>query len=144
MIAARKGIRFVIAAPSGTGKTTVCRRVVEADALIEFSVSHTTRTPRAREREGVHYHFVAREDFEKLAEEGAFLEWAEYNGNLYGTSWRSVEEPPHGAGGGSRSSDSRARSQLGASSSERSNQMRADSNRPWEAWISPASWAQAA
>jgi guanylate kinase len=91
--AARKGIPFVIAAPSGTGKTTVCRRVVEGDALIEFSVSHTTRTPRAREREGVHYHFVAREDFEKLAEEGAFLEWAEYNGNLYGTSWQSVEEP---------------------------------------------------
>jgi len=91
--AARKGIPFVIAAPSGTGKTTVCRRVIEADALIEFSVSHTTRTPRARERDGVHYHFVSREDFEKLAEEGAFLEWAEYNGNLYGTSWRSVEEP---------------------------------------------------
>jgi guanylate kinase len=91
--AVRKGIPFVIAAPSGTGKTTVCRRLVEVDALIEFSVSHTTRTPRTRERDSVHYHFVGREDFAKLAGEGAFLEWAEYNGNLYGTSWRSVEEP---------------------------------------------------
>jgi guanylate kinase len=91
--AARKGIPFVVAAPSGTGKTTVCRRLVEADALIEFSVSHTTRPPREGERDGVHYHFVTPEEFAKLIEEGAFLEWAEYNGNRYGTSWRAIEVP---------------------------------------------------
>jgi guanylate kinase len=90
---ARSGIPFVVAAPSGTGKTTVCRRVVEADGQIEFSVSHTTRVSRAQELDGVHYHFVGREDFEKLAAEDAFLEWAEYNGNLYGTSWQALEEP---------------------------------------------------
>jgi guanylate kinase len=91
--AARQGIPFVVAAPSGTGKTTVCRRLVEADPLIEFSVSHTTRPPREGERDGIHYHFVTPEEFAKLIEEGAFLEWAEYNGNRYGTSWRAIEAP---------------------------------------------------
>jgi guanylate kinase len=89
----RRGIPFVVAAPSGTGKTTVCRRVVAEDAGLEFSVSHTTRAPRAGERDGVHYHFVSPERFEELVEEGAFLEWAEYNRNRYGTSWRAIDEP---------------------------------------------------
>ncbi|MDJ0853304.1 MAG: guanylate kinase [Myxococcota bacterium] len=89
----RHGIPFVVAAPSGTGKTTVCRRVVAADDALEFSVSHTTRAPRAGEQDGVHYHFVAPSRFEALVGEGAFLEWAEYNGNRYGTSWQAIEEP---------------------------------------------------
>jgi len=67
--------------------------VVDADPLIEFSISHTTRVPREGEQYGVDYHFVTREQFARLASEGAFLEHAEYNGNLYGTSWRSIEEP---------------------------------------------------
>ena len=93
MSGARRGIPFVIAAPSGTGKTTVCRRLVADDPVIEFSVSHTTRPPRRDERDGVHYHFVGGEEFGKLAADGAFLEWAEYNGNLYGTSWGAIEAP---------------------------------------------------
>ncbi len=71
------GIPFVVAAPSGTGKTTVCRRLVAEDSRLEFSVSHTTRQRREGEGEGVHYQFVTREAFETLREEGAFLESAE-------------------------------------------------------------------
>ncbi len=81
----RRGIPFVISAPSGTGKTSVCRRVVDADPLIIHSVSHTTRAPRAGERDGSDYHFVSDKEFRRLAEAGAFLEYAEYGGHLYGT-----------------------------------------------------------
>ena len=87
------GIPFVVAAPSGTGKTTVCRRVVAEGERIEFSISHTTRTRREGERDGVDYHFVSDERFRELADRGAFLEWAIYNGHRYGTSWSSIEEP---------------------------------------------------
>ena len=89
----RQGIPFVVAAPSGTGKTTVCCRIVEADEALELSVSHTTRPPRDGEQDGVHYHFVTPERFEEMVAEGAFLEWAEYNGNRYGTSRQAIEEP---------------------------------------------------
>ena len=89
----RKGFPVVVAAPSGTGKTTVCREVVARDAQIEFSVSHTTRAQRPRERDGVDYHFVAPEEFERLIGAGAFLEWAVYNGNRYGTSWKAIDAP---------------------------------------------------
>ncbi len=89
----RHGIPFVVSAPSGTGKTTVCRAVVSRDPAIVFSVSHTTRPPRAGERDGVDYHFVSREEFLRLAGEGAFLEHAEYRGQLYGTSWAAIEAP---------------------------------------------------
>ena len=92
-MSSRPGIPFVVAAPSGTGKTTVCRRVVERDPLVEFSVSHTTRAARPGEVDGVAYHFVSADAFGRLVDEGAFLEWAEYNGNRYGTSWRALEEP---------------------------------------------------
>jgi guanylate kinase len=83
----------VVSAPSGTGKTTVCRGVVERDPHIRFSVSHTTRAPRDGERDGVDYHFVSREAFRALAEAGGFVEHAEYAGNLYGTSRTSIDEP---------------------------------------------------
>jgi guanylate kinase len=89
----RTAIPFVVAAPSGTGKTTVCRRVVGADPEIVFSVSHTTRQMREGESEGFDYHFVDEEKFEKLVDEGAFLEHARYNQRHYGTSWRSLAEP---------------------------------------------------
>jgi guanylate kinase len=82
-----------VAAPSGAGKTTVCRGLVERDPRVDFSVSHTTRPRRDAEIEGVDYHFVPRAEFERLAAAGAFLEWAEYSGNLYGTSWASIEAP---------------------------------------------------
>lgn len=89
----RRGIPFVVAAPSGTGKTTVCRRLVAADPGIGLSVSHTTRAPREGERDGADYHFVSYEGFAKLKADGGFLEWAEYNGNLYGTSRSAIEAP---------------------------------------------------
>jgi guanylate kinase len=82
----------VVAAPSGTGKTTVCRRVVENDPLVEFSVSHTTRQRRDDEVEGIDYHFVTQERFQEMVLEDAFLEWAEYDGNHYGTSRSSIEQ----------------------------------------------------
>jgi guanylate kinase len=83
----------VVSAPSGTGKTTVCRAVVSRDPEIVFSVSHTTRAPRAGERDGVDYHFVSRQEFLRLVEADAFLEHAEYRAQLYGTSWAALETP---------------------------------------------------
>jgi guanylate kinase len=90
---ARRGHVFVIAAPSGTGKTTICRRILEADPNLTLSISHTTRAPRKGEQDGVHYHFVDDRAFRSLVEQSAFLEHAEYNGRQYGTSWRAIEEP---------------------------------------------------
>lgn len=87
---AEHGIPFVVAAPSGTGKTTVCRKVVELDDRIAFSVSHTTRRKRDREVDGQDYHFVDESEFRRLVSEGAFLEWAEYNAHLYGSSWEAI------------------------------------------------------
>jgi len=90
---ARRGFPVVVAAPSGTGKTTVCRQVVERDPGIVFSVSHTTRKPRDGERDGVDYHFVTPDRFDAMVASGEFLEHAEYNGNRYGTSWAAVDAP---------------------------------------------------
>jgi guanylate kinase len=83
----------VVSAPSGTGKTTVCRRLVERDTQLEHSVSHTTRAQRPGEQEGVHYHFVSEAEFRRLVDEGAFVEYAEYAGHLYGTSFAAIEAP---------------------------------------------------
>jgi guanylate kinase len=90
---ARRGIPFVVSAPSGTGKTTICRALVEADPRLRFSVSHTTRPPRPGEREGEDYCFVGRARFAELVAAGTFLEYAEYAGNLYGTSWAAIDDP---------------------------------------------------
>ena len=89
----RRGLPFVISAPSGTGKSTVCRQVTKRDPQIELSVSHTTRRPRPEERLGVDYHFVTREEFRALVDRDAFVEYAEYGGNLYGTSRSSLDGP---------------------------------------------------
>ncbi len=88
-----RGHVFVIAAPSGTGKTTVCRQLLERDPHLRLSISHTTRKPRSGEKDGVHYHFVSGEEFRELREADGFLEHAEYGGNAYGTSWKAIEEP---------------------------------------------------
>lgn len=86
-----RGIPFVVSAPSGAGKSSLIKRLrAEVDGL-GFSVSHTTRSPRRGEADGAHYHFVTRTEFERLAAEEAFAEWAEVHGNLYGTSYRSLE-----------------------------------------------------
>jgi guanylate kinase len=86
-----RGIPFVVAAPSGTGKTTVCLALRDRDPDLVFSVSHTTRPQRNGERSGEHYHFVSDAEFRRLIEADAFLEWAIYNGNRYGTSWKAIE-----------------------------------------------------
>jgi len=90
-MAPRRGIPWVVSAPSGTGKTTLCRAVVDRDPQVLHSVSHTTREPRAGEVDGVHYHFVDAVEFDHLEKEGAFLEWAQYGDNLYGTSARELD-----------------------------------------------------
>lgn len=86
------GLTFVISAPSGTGKTTVCGMLLAQDSNLRFSVSHTTRRPREGEPDGEAYHFVSEGEFRRLISEGAFLEHARYTGNLYGTSYRSIED----------------------------------------------------
>jgi len=91
--AGERGIPFVVAAPSGTGKTTVCREIVKSDARVVFSVSHTTRARREGEVDGRDYHFVTPDEFRQKVNEEAFLEWAIYNDHHYGTTWASIEEP---------------------------------------------------
>ncbi len=78
------GKLVVISGPSGAGKTSVCR-ALKQHPDVEFSVSATTRGKRAGERDGIDYHFLSRDDFQKRLAENQFLEWASYNGNLYGT-----------------------------------------------------------
>lgn len=76
---------IVVSAPSGAGKSTVLGRVLRSVPGLRFSVSHTTRTPRPGETNGVEYHFTDRTAFERLRAAGRMLEWAEVHGNLYGT-----------------------------------------------------------
>lgn len=80
------GLLMVVSAPSGAGKTSVCRRVMELYPDIRFSVSVTTRPPRAGEVEGRDYHFVTVEEFQKMIARDDFVEWVENYGNFYGTS----------------------------------------------------------
>ena len=87
------GNLFVISAPSGAGKTSLVRALIDINPHIDLSVSYTTRKPRPGERDGKDYHFVSRETFLDMAKRGEFLESAEVYGNLYGTSqtWISRE-----------------------------------------------------
>jgi len=82
---------LILSSPSGAGKTTLTKRLQERFPELMFSVSHTTRSPRATEVDGRDYHFVDRASFEKMVEAGRFLEWAEVHGNLYGTSLAEIE-----------------------------------------------------
>lgn len=82
---------FIVSSPSGAGKTTLASRLLQRVNGLVFSVSHTTRRPRATEADGREYHFVDRDGFERLIREDAFLEWAEVHDNLYGTSRAEVE-----------------------------------------------------
>jgi len=88
-----RGIPIVVSGPSGVGKTSVLKRLLAADPNLRFSVSHTTRSPRAGEVDGRDYHFVSRDVFRDMIDAGGFIEWAEYQGNLYGTSFEAVEGP---------------------------------------------------
>ena len=91
--APKRGIPTVVSAPSGTGKTSVCRALVTRDPRIEFSVSHTTRAARPGEQDGVDYHFVDEQTFLALVKAEHFLEHAEYSGSLYGTSHAAIDGP---------------------------------------------------
>jgi len=82
---------LVVSAPSGAGKTTITQALLAARDDLGFSISATTRAPRAGEREGVHYHFLGREEFDRRIAAGEFLEWAEYGGHRYGTLRTEVD-----------------------------------------------------
>jgi guanylate kinase len=84
-------VLLILSSPSGAGKTTLTRRLLDSFPELRFSVSHTTRAPRSNEVDGKDYHFVARAGFEQMISDGAFLEWAEVHGNLYGTSLAEIE-----------------------------------------------------
>ena len=90
--AAGPGRLYVITAPSGAGKTSLVKALMEREARLRFSVSFTTRKPRANEIDGRDYHFVSREEFERMIARGDFLEHAEVFDHAYGTGLRSVEE----------------------------------------------------
>ncbi|WP_426415592.1 guanylate kinase [Aestuariirhabdus sp. LZHN29] len=87
-----RGTLFIVAAPSGAGKTSLVKELVDGCSRILVSVSHTTRAARPGELEGRDYHFVSQQRFQSMADEGAFLEHAEVFGNRYGTSQLWVEE----------------------------------------------------
>ncbi|MGB9891689.1 guanylate kinase [Thermodesulfovibrio yellowstonii] len=86
----KKGIIFVISAPSGTGKTTLCERLLKILPDLKMSISHTTRQPRPYEKNGVDYFFVDKKNFEKMIANDEFIEWAEVYGNFYGTSKKVI------------------------------------------------------
>lgn len=94
------GNLFILAAPSGAGKSSLIKALMEkyegnTDTPMQVSVSHTTRQPRPGEVDGVHYHFVSREQFEALIEQGVFFEYAKVFGNYYGTSRVTIEQTLH-------------------------------------------------
>jgi guanylate kinase len=82
---------LVLSSPSGGGKTTIAKRLLATRRDVGYSISATTRAPRAGEHDGVDYHFLSRGEFERRRDAGEFAEWAEYNGQLYGTLARELE-----------------------------------------------------
>ncbi len=87
-----KPLLLILSAPSGTGKTTLARRLVAANPGAIFSISYTTRTPRGAEKEGVDYHYVGEERFQEMVADGAFVEWAQVHGHHYGTPKTVIAE----------------------------------------------------
>jgi len=86
------GNLFVVSAPSGAGKSSLVNALMELDALVRPSVSHTTRAPRGQEMEGREYYFTTVQEFDAMVAANAFVEWANVHGNRYGTSRRAIEE----------------------------------------------------
>ncbi|MFN7027061.1 MAG: guanylate kinase [Pseudorhizobium sp.] len=89
---ARRGLMLVLSSPSGAGKSTIARNLMEDDHTLEISVSVTTRTKRPSEIAGKHYHFITVPQFERMRDSGDLLEWAEVHGNYYGTPRDPVEQ----------------------------------------------------
>jgi guanylate kinase len=87
----RRGLLFIVSAPSGTGKTTLVERLVKVTPSLRMSRSYTSRRARPGERDGVDYNFITREQFEAMTRENAFLEWADIYGNYYGTAVADTE-----------------------------------------------------
>jgi len=92
----KRGLILVISAPAGAGKTTLCKRLLQVSPSFTYSVSFTTRPPRKNEIEGVDYYFVSREEFEKMIEKEAFLEWTGVHRQLYGTSVKLLDRAIEG------------------------------------------------
>lgn len=88
---ARRGLMLVISSPSGAGKSTIARNLLEKDKNISLSVSVTTRARRQSEIDGIHYNFISKRDFERMRDGEELLEWAEVHGNYYGTPREPVE-----------------------------------------------------
>ena len=86
------GNLFTVAAPSGTGKSSLVKALLQLDSHLVVSISHTTRRPRGQEQDGREYHFVDQATFRGMVEDGRFVEWAEVHGNMYGTSRAAIEE----------------------------------------------------
>jgi guanylate kinase len=86
------GNLFVVAAPSGAGKSSLVKALLELDSHVQPSVSHTTRPPRGQEKDGREYFFVSAEEFDKMVLGSAFVEWANVHGHRYGTSKKTIEE----------------------------------------------------
>ncbi|WP_029057376.1 guanylate kinase [Stappia stellulata] len=90
--AQRRGLMLVLSSPSGAGKSTIARQLLEQESNLKLSISVTTRPRRSSEIDGVHYHFISRERFEQMRDRNELLEWAEVHGNYYGTPSDPVEE----------------------------------------------------
>ena len=91
-----QGILFVVSAPSGAGKTTLVREVIEQLPGVNLSVSCTTRAPRPDEQEGTDYFFITRDEFNDMEREGKFIEWSHVHGDLYGTPRANLVKLQHG------------------------------------------------
>ena len=87
----RRGLMLVLSSPSGAGKTTISRALLEGDDNLSLSVSATTRPPREGEIDGVHYHFINQNRFQDLVENDGLLEWAQVFNNSYGTPRATIE-----------------------------------------------------
>ncbi|MEA3465371.1 MAG: guanylate kinase [Thermodesulfobacteriota bacterium] len=88
----RQGLLYIISAPSGAGKTTLCNAIIDLLPQLGQSISFTTRSMRVGEVDGVDYHFVAVETFQNMIASGAFVEWAQVHGNFYGTALKTLED----------------------------------------------------
>ena len=86
------GNLYVVAAPSGAGKSSLVKALMEVDAGVKASISHTTRAPRGQEKHGREYFFASEQEFDAMVASNAFIEWAHVHGNRYGTSRKAIEE----------------------------------------------------